>query len=113
MANSCPIPTSEQSKASEILDAAKRAMIDKVHKAIAEAAEQVREQILAADLNLDPAPKEYFNAVAHQQMYLAICGANADTLDGGDVKKAIGLIRNQQQIANHYWGAENTVTPKI
>ncbi|MBN4096081.1 hypothetical protein [Methylobacterium sp. OT2] len=112
MDGACPIPTPEQRKAAEIMSNAQRVMMEKVHAAIADAAAQVRDQVLAAGLELAPAPKEYFDAVVHQRMYLAICGATADTFEGGDAQKAIGLIRNQQQIANHYWGANIAVTPK-
>ncbi|MGW5959071.1 hypothetical protein [Methylorubrum thiocyanatum] len=112
MADACPILTPEERQASEIVDTAKRVLMEKVHAAIAEAAAQVREQLLAAGLDLAPAPKEYFDVVVHQRMYLTICGATVGTFEGGDVGKAIGLIRNQQQIANHYWGADIAVTPK-
>jgi hypothetical protein len=112
MANACPVLSPEERKAAEILDRAQRAMMERVHAAVAEAAEQVRDQVLAAGLDLAPAPEAYFYSVVHQRMYLTICGATVGTFEGGDVKKAIGLIRNQQMIANRYWGADIAVTPK-
>jgi hypothetical protein len=112
MANACPVPSPEEREAAEILDRAQRAMMEKVHAAVAEAAEQVRDQILAAGLDRAPAPAAYFNSVVHQRMYLAICGATVGTFEGGDARKAIALIRNQQLIANRYWGAAIAVTPK-
>ncbi len=112
MTNACPIPTPDQRQVSAIVDAAQRDMMDKVHAAIAEAATYVREQILAAGLDVPPAHESYFQAVVHQRMYRTLCGATGDAFEGGDATKAIGLIRNQQQIANHYWGADIAVTPK-
>lgn len=112
MAAACPILTPEERKASEIVSNAQRALMEKVHAAIAEAAVQVREQTLAAGVDLTPAPREYFDAVVHQQMYLTLCGATAGTFEGGDAERAIGLIRSLQQIANRYWGADIAVTPK-
>lgn len=107
MANACPILTPEQSKASEILDAAKRSKIYKVHKAIAEAVKQFRKKFMTRDLNLAPAPTEYYNVVFHRRMYLAICGTNAKTFEDGDIKKAIKFIRNHQRIANRYKGLKS------
>lgn len=112
MADACPIQTPEQRKAAEILHGAKCVMMEKVHAAIAEAEAQVREQTQAAELDLTPPPREYFHVVVHRQMYLAICGANVETFKGGDVRKAIPMIQNQQRIANHYRGADIAVTPK-
>ncbi|GJE27627.1 hypothetical protein [Methylobacterium organophilum] len=112
MANACALLSPEERKAAEILDHAQRAMMEKVHAAVAEAVEQMRDQVLAARLNFAPAPKGYFDAVVHQRMYLTICGATVGTFEGGNAKKAIGLIRNQQLIANRYWGADIAVTPK-
>ncbi len=112
MADACPVLTPDQRRAAEIMDSARSSMMEKVHAAIAEAATQIREQVLAADLDIAPVPMEYFHAVVHQQMYLTICGATVETFEGGNVKKAVGLIRNQQQIANRYWGADIAVTPE-
>lgn len=112
MVNACPVPSPEERKAAEILDRAQRAMMEEVHAAVAKAAEQVRDEIFAAGLDLAPAPKAYFDSMVHQRMYLTICGATGGTFQGGDIRTAIGLIRNQQMIANRYWGADIAVTPK-
>jgi len=112
MADACPIPSPEERQAAEILDRAERTMMETVHAAVAEAAGQVRDQILAAGLDLPPPPKTYFDSVVHQQMYLTLCGATAGTFEGGNTRKAISVIRNQQMIANRYWEADIAVTPK-
>ena len=86
--------------------------MEKVHAAVAEADEQVCDQVLAAGLDLAPAPKACCDSVLHQRMYLTICGATVGTFEGGDARKAIGLIRNQQMIANRYWGADIADAPQ-
>ena len=86
--------------------------MEKVHAALAEADEQVRDQVLAAGLDLAPAPKACCDSVLHQRMYLTICGATVGTFEGGDARKAIGLIRNQPMIASRYWGADIADTPQ-
>ncbi len=111
MADACPVRTPEERKASDIVCKAQDAMMETVHAAVAEAVERVREHFLAAGLDHAPSSQEYFGAVVHHRMYLALCGAAVDTLDGGDPRKAIGLIRNQQSIANRYWHAGIEVTP--
>jgi hypothetical protein len=112
MAVACPVLTPEERKASEILDAAQRAMMETVQVAVAEAAARVRQQNLDAGLDLAPPPRAYFESVVHQRMYLTLCGAAVGTFAGGDARTAIGLIRNQQLIANRYWGAGIAVTPR-
>lgn len=53
-----------------------------------------------------PPAYEYFAAVLHHQMYCVMCGANPVSMEGGDPRVAIGVIRNSQNIAKHYWGAD-------
>jgi len=54
---------------------------------------------------------EYFAAVVHQRMYCIMCGADPDTFADGDTEIAYHVIRNSQNIAKHYWGAEIEVYP--
>jgi hypothetical protein len=49
---------------------------------------------------------QYFANVVHQRMYWLICGANPETLEGGDPEIACQVIRNSQNIAKHYWSAD-------
>ncbi|KAB2788708.1 MULTISPECIES: hypothetical protein [Hyphomicrobiales] len=49
---------------------------------------------------------QYFAGVVHQQMYCLMCGADPDTLQGGDPDIAYYVIRNSQNIAKHYWSAD-------
>ena len=115
MARACPILTPEQRKASEIMHQAKQALLQTVHAAVAEATERVREQLLAAGLDLSlglqAPPQDYYRTVVHQKMYLALCGADPDSFEGGDTRKAIAIIRNEQSIAKTYWGAEIDILP--
>ena len=86
--------------------------METVHAAIAEATTDVREQLLAAGVTLPPFSAGYFENVVHQRMHRRLCGANEYTFHGGNVQTAVAIIRNQQSIANHYWGADIEVTPK-
>ncbi|MCJ2026923.1 hypothetical protein [Methylobacterium sp. J-067] len=74
--------------------------------------EQMRDEVLSAGLDPAPPPKADFVSVVHQRTDLTLCGATVGTFEGGDARKAIGLIRNQQMIAHRYRGADIAVTPK-
>jgi hypothetical protein len=39
-------------------------------------------------------------------MYCLICGADPDTLEGGNPDIAYHVIRNSPNIAKHYWSAD-------
>jgi hypothetical protein len=86
-------------------------MLAKVYEAIdcatAQAAEELR---LAGSEEKSPA-SEYFAAVVHHKIFLKLCGADPDTMRGGDPVIAFHLIENYRKISGHYWGKkpEDTV----
>ena len=81
-------------------------MLRKVYAALHDATEQARKEILEAGLDLPPPSANYFAATIHQSMYCTLCSADPKTFSGGKADVAIAVIRNSQNIARHYWGAD-------
>jgi hypothetical protein len=79
-------------------------MLAKVYEAIEHAAAQAAEE-LRSDGSAEKSPAaEYFAAVVHQKMFLKLCGADPDTMRGGDPAIAFHLIDSGRKISEHYWG---------
>lgn len=112
MTDACPIPTGPEKQLNDILIQAEAAMVEKVMAALMEAEQAAIEGFQGNKLEATPPPLAYFAAVLHQRMYCIMCGADPQTLEGGDPNIAIEVIRNSQNIARHYWGADtSTVDP--
>jgi hypothetical protein len=112
MTDACPIPTGLEKQLNGILMQTEAAMVEKVMAALAEAGQAAIEGFQRNKLEATPPPLAYFAAVLHQRMYCIMCGADPQTLQGGDPNIAIEVMRNSQNIARHYWGADtSTVDP--
>lgn len=106
MAESCPVLTPAEREAVDIIKRADDALAAAVSRALQEVTKQAAEDMQAAGQG-DVAPSlQYFASVIHQRMYCLMCGANPDTLEGGDPDIAYHVIRNSQAIARQYWSAD-------
>jgi hypothetical protein len=106
MTQSCPVPTPAERRYGEILTVIQQKMVRRVYEAIREATEEVGAEIGAAQLDMPPPSPEYFASVIHQSIYCTLCKADPETFAGGKADIAITIIRNCQNIARHYWGAD-------
>ena len=102
---SCPIPSPDQRKFVEIQQAAERHMLDKVIRAINDAAIEVGEGLKEAGLELEPTSREYFMFAVQQMTFVRLCGGDADTLQGGDPEIGQRIVNNGQGIIDSYWKA--------
>ena len=112
MSASCPIPTPAQRVFYEVQAAAEALMMDKIAAALAEAQATVATGLRDSGLDGSAPPYGYFAATAHQTLYCILCDADPSSMKGGDATKAMALIRNAQNIAKHYWGADIEPYPR-
>ncbi|MGF9563465.1 hypothetical protein [Neorhizobium sp. JUb45] len=103
MSNSCPVVTPAERQVADTLQRVGEGLTVAVQRALEEATQQAAGEWPAGDPTLAPPPYEYFAAVVHQKMFLLLCGADTETMTGGDPVLAGHLIRNQQNIVAHYW----------
>lgn len=106
MTEACPVLTGPEKKLNDILMQAEAAMLGKVIAALEEAEQAAIAGFHDNPLGATPPPQAYFAAVLHQQMFCLMCGADPQTMEGGDPQIALNVIRNSQNIARHYWGAD-------
>lgn len=106
MTDACPILTGPERELADILRQAEAAMIEKVMAALMDAQQAANAGFHENTLKATPPNFEYFASVVHQRMYCIMCGADPQTMEGGDPNIAIEVIRNSQNIARHYWGAD-------
>ena len=106
MSDYCSVPTPDQREYGEIQRRIEQAMLGKMYDALREATDQARLEMASAGLVLPPPSSGYFAATAYQKIFCVLCGADPDTLSGGQAEKAIAAIQNSQNIARHYWGAK-------
>jgi hypothetical protein len=105
--NTCSIPTPEQRKYLEIREAAERAMLDKVFKAIDDAATEVADAFAKEGLEFEPTSRDYFTFATQQVLFVHLCGGNPDTLEGGNPEIGQRIVNNGQHIIDHYWRRAN------
>lgn len=103
MSSRCPVLTPAERHVHDIIHRADEAMMVSVRKALEEATQQAAGEWPSGDPTLAAPPYEYFAAVVHQNMFLLLCGADTETMTGGDPVLAGHLIRNQQNIVADYW----------
>ena len=102
MTATCPVPTPLQRRLLDI----EADMVRKVYAAIQDAADQAMMEVRASDSEMLPPPADYFAATVHQRLYCMLCKADPDTFAGGRPAIAVAILKNGQNIARHYWGAE-------
>ncbi|WP_439616256.1 hypothetical protein [Shinella sp.] len=92
--NTCSIPTPGQRRYLEIREAAERAMLDKVFKAIDDAAAEVADGFAKASLEFEPTSRDYFTFATQQVLFVRLCGGDPDTLQGGDPELGQRIVNN-------------------
>lgn len=90
----------------DALKQAERTMMDAIHAAIIQAAKDSE----AAFQSLGPrtSAQTYFADVAMRQLFLHLCGANADTAKGGDPEHAWDILYMGRGTAR-YWEKEHGI----
>ncbi|MBY5393303.1 hypothetical protein HFN01_00475 [Rhizobium leguminosarum] len=104
--NSCPVLTPSERKIVDVIKSADKALADAVCRALEDAVKTAAEEMRAVGQEESAPAMQYFASVIHQRMYCLMCGADPDTLKGGDPEIAYHVIRNSQNIARHYWSAD-------
>lgn len=104
MNQSCPVLTPAERQVVDILSRADQAMLATVRKALEDATTQAAEELQAIGSPERPPAYEYFAAVAHQHLFLLLCGADPETCEGGDPDMAARILDNGRKMAAHYWG---------
>lgn len=94
------------SEIADVISRADRMLAAAVSSALEKAAKQAADDMRAIGQEDATPILQYFASVVHQQMYCLMCGADPDTLQGGDPDIAYHVIRNSQNIARHYWSAD-------
>ncbi|WP_454700574.1 hypothetical protein [Agrobacterium burrii] len=110
MNDSCPILTPAEQQAQDIFEQTEEAMMAAIYAALERASTKAAEELQAIGSDIEPPPYEYFVATAHQQLFLRICGADGETFEGGDPEVASHIIRNAQNISDHYWSKSEAKT---
>jgi hypothetical protein len=106
MSKACPVPTPAQQEYAKVQGRIEDAMMKKVYAALQEATDQAKSEIAAAGLDLPPPSRGYFAATMYQKLFCLLCHADPETFSGGEANIAVAVIRNSQNIARHYWGAD-------
>lgn len=107
MNDSCPVLTPADRQYLEIQDRAQQAMWATICKAIDDAAAQGAEELKSTEWQQEPPPRDYFVAVAHQRLFVLLCGGDTETYMGGDPQLAARILQNGQNVSDHYWGKRN------
>nr|WP_236771096.1 hypothetical protein [Agrobacterium tumefaciens] len=105
---SCPILTPAERQAQDIFEQTQEAMMAAIYAALEQASRKAAEELQAIGSEIEPPPYEYLVATAHQQLFLLLCGADRGTFEGGDPEIAAHIIRNAQNISDHYWRKNQT-----
>ncbi|PYE21800.1 hypothetical protein DFI02_112120 [Rhizobium sp. PP-F2F-G20b] len=101
-----PVPTPSEMRIVDVIKSANQALAEAVSLALDQAVKKAVEDMRAIGQEKSAPAMEYFASVVHQRMYCLMCGADPDTLQGGDPDIAYHVIRNSQNIARHYWAAD-------
>ena len=100
---SCPVLTPAERQVADIVEHAERAMLAKIYKALEDAGKHAAAELQSIGHQDEPPADGYFLAVAHQKLFLRLCGADPETFEGGDPKLAAFVLENGRKIAAHYW----------
>ncbi|QVQ38596.1 hypothetical protein KHQ08_08725 [Pseudochrobactrum algeriensis] len=94
---------SMEEKYSDIKTQNERRMMLAIKKSLSDTYAQTANELKAAGIDEDAPPQDYYVALAHQQLFALLCGANPETFEGGDPQTAEFVIKNAQNIREHYW----------
>ncbi|WP_156383031.1 hypothetical protein [Rhizobium sp. Root483D2] len=105
--------TSTQEQIVKIIAHTDKRLFTTVDSALEVTVKQVKDELQRIG-HVDAAPPmEYFTFGVLQRMYCMICGADPETFAGGDPESAYHVIRNCQNIAQHYWSANIEPYPPL
>ena len=102
MTKSCSVLTPVERQTVNAIKNAGKALADVVFLALEEAVKKAADDMRAIGQEESAPAMQYFACVIHQRMYCLMCGADPDTLEGGNPEIAYHVIRNSQNIARHY-----------
>lgn len=103
---SCPLLTPVERQTVNAIKNADKTLADAVSLALEEAVKKAADDMRAIGQEESAPAMQYFASVIHQRMYCLMCGADPDTLEGGNPEIAYHVIRTSQNIARHYWSAD-------
>lgn len=103
MSESCPVLTPEEQRLVDIIGRAERGMMATILEAIEDAQDRAARELAGVGFKESPPARDYFMAVAHQKLFLRLCGADPDTMEGGNPEIATAIINNSRNISKHYW----------
>ncbi|CAN7429777.1 hypothetical protein LJR098_003984 [Rhizobium sp. LjRoot98] len=103
MTETCRILTPAEQKISGIMVRAEQAMMAAIYKAVEDATTQTANELRSIGAQDEAPAYDYFAATAQQQLFLSQCGADPETLEGGNPEIAAQIITNYQNISDHYW----------
>jgi hypothetical protein len=106
MNDSCPVLTPAERQYVEIEERARHAMMATIYKAIEDAAAKAAEELQSSEWTDAPPAYEYFVSVAHQKLFVHLCGGDPETFEGGDPELAGHILKNGQNIVDHYFIGE-------
>ena len=92
-----------EDKYSDIKTHNERRMMLAIKKSLSDACIQTENELKAAGIDTDAPPQDYYIALAHQQLFALLCGADPETFEGGNSETADFVIKNAQNIRDHYW----------
>ncbi|WP_028733445.1 hypothetical protein [Rhizobium leguminosarum] len=111
--DSCLIPTPQERSFLDIQQAAEQKMLEKVARAISDAAIEVAANVRDAGLSFEPTSEGYFMFAVQQATFVRLCGGNPDTLRGGNPEVGDHVVQNCRNIIDTYWKTQSahTTTP--
>ena len=109
----CPVLTPEQRRTVALIQRAEQAMMSTVHQAIDDAAAQLSRELAAIAIDAPAPHRDYFMAVAHRELFLKLCGADATTGKGGDPVLAAAILNSDRNYVALHWGAFDEETSRM
>lgn len=87
-----------------ILSRVEDAMYDKIAQAIDQAFDIAVSELgaIASQEDMPAPPREYFVSVAHQNLFCDLCGADRNTLKGGDASVAAAIVDNYRGLKDSW-----------
>lgn len=103
MSDSCPVLTPAERQYVEIEERARQAMMATIYKAIEDATAEAAQELKSTGWKEAPPARDYFVSVAHQKLFVLLCGGDPETFEGGDPELAAHILKNRRNIVDHYF----------
>ncbi len=103
MNDSCPVLRPIERQYVQIEERARQTMLAKIYKAIEEATAEAADALKSTEWTDAPPSHDYFVSVAHQKLFVLLCGGDPETFRGGDPQLAAHILKNGQNIVDHYF----------